>query len=152
LATNFKLAHLTGTDKVTLPEAARREIQQYIQEGGTLIIDACGGNAAFAQSATAEIAAMFPADQAVLVPTDSPVFAGDPKLESVDYRSIARKIIGPVHTPRIKAMTLKGRPAIYISDEDLSCGLVGMERDGIYGYEPGSALAIMQKLILSASH
>jgi len=33
----------------------------------------------------------------------------------------------------------------------LSCGLVGMPVDGIYGYEPDSATALMEKLLLPAA-
>jgi hypothetical protein len=59
-------------------------------------------------------------------------------------------MIGQLHTPRIRGVDINGRLAVFISGEDLSCGLVGMPTDGIYGYAPVSATALMEKLILFA--
>ena len=77
-------------------------------------------------------------------------FAGEPKLDEVDYRRFARKIVGNLHTPRIRAIDINGRPAVFFSAEDLSVGMVGMQIDGIYGYDPASATALMEKLVLNA--
>jgi hypothetical protein len=81
---------------------------------------------------------------------ESPVYAGEPKLDRVEYRSFTRKVVGTLSVPRIRALTLNGRPAVFFSDEDLSCGMVGMPFDGIYGYQPASATLLMEKLVLFA--
>jgi transglutaminase-like putative cysteine protease len=149
----YPVAHLTGPFKFSLPESAHDEIKQYVEGGGTLIVDACGGNAPFAQSAENELAAIFPyarlsADPLTL---NDPVYAAGPKLDAVEYRAYAQKIVSHLRTPRIRALQIKGRPAVFFSAEDLSCGLVGMPTDGIYGYAPASAVALMEKLVLFAA-
>jgi hypothetical protein len=152
LDTSYKVAHLTGTFRFSLAAGARDEIKKYVEGGGTLIVDACGGDAEFAQAADKELAAIFP--QNALGPNplamNDPVYAKGPPLERVEYRSFARKVVGALNTPRIRALTINNRPAVFFSGDDLSCGMVGMHTDGIYGYDPASATALMEKLVLFA--
>jgi hypothetical protein len=147
---SFQLAHLTGTFKFSLPQGQRDEIKKYVEAGGTLVVEACGGDGDFSASVDKEMAAIFPdaAKAAKVLAPDSPAFALGPKLDAVGYRAWAKKIIGNLHTPRIKGLEINHRLAVFVSSEDLSCGMVGMPIDGIYGYEPDSATALMTKLVL----
>jgi hypothetical protein len=61
------------------------------------------------------------------------------------------KVVGNLRTPRIVSMDIQGRPAVFFSAEDLTAGMVGMQTDGIYGYDPASAIALMEKLVLLAA-
>ncbi len=51
----------------------------------------------------------------------------------------------------MKGITINGRLAVFYSREDLSAGLVGEQIDGIVGYDPSSAVALMTNLVLYAS-
>jgi hypothetical protein len=152
LNNTFKIAHLTGTFKFALAPAERDEIRNFVQAGGTLIVDACGGRGDFAQAATNELQAIFPNNMPAAAPLAlaDPVLAGGPKLDHVEYRRFARNIVGNLHTPSIRQAIVNGRPAIFFSAEDLSVGMLGMQIDGIYGYDPASATALMEKLVLFA--
>jgi hypothetical protein len=71
------------------------------------------------------------------------------KIESVRYRLFTRKIsVGDLRFPRIKAIAIKGRPAVFFSREDLSAGIVGEPVDGIAGYDPASSTALMRAMIM----
>jgi hypothetical protein len=74
-----------------------------------------------------------------------------PPLEKFEYRAFAHQTVGNLTTPRLRALTINGRPAVFFSAEDLSCGIVGMPVDGIYGYDPASATALVEKLVLFAN-
>ncbi|MFI4999666.1 MAG: DUF4159 domain-containing protein, partial [Reyranellales bacterium] len=54
------LAHLTGTTAIALDEKAVKRLRDYVDSGGVLFIDACGGSPAFTDSATAILARAFP--------------------------------------------------------------------------------------------
>jgi hypothetical protein len=150
---SFQVAHLTGAFKFSLTQADRDEIKKYVLDGGTLIVDACGGHGEFSQAAENELAAIFPDSKLSEAPLTlaSPALCGNPKIDEVDYRGFARKTVGKLHTPRIRAIDINGRPAVFFSAEDLSVGMVGMQIDGIYGYDPASATALMEKLVLFAN-
>ena len=150
---SFQIAHLTGTFKIKFTDAQRDEIKHYVEAGGTLIVDAAGGDVAFAQSAENELALIFPDSKLGLtpLPLSNAIFSGGPKLDQVRYRHLAVKLIGNLQVPRIRAIEINGRPAVFFSAEDLSVGMVGMQIDGIFGYDPASATALMEKLVLFAS-
>jgi hypothetical protein len=156
---NFRAAHLTGTGKLTLTDADRNEIVTFVKDGGTLIVDAAGGSKEFAESAAKELEAMFPAsvvatgDLGTILDKQSDVYrlkgAG---IEHFGCRRFAGgKIAGSFGVPRLQAIDIANRHAVFFSVLDLSNGLVGQETDGILGYDPGTASAIMRNLLLYAA-
>ena len=50
LLANYKIADLTGTTKMILTAEQRAELKQFVDKGGTLIVDAAGGASAFADT------------------------------------------------------------------------------------------------------
>ena len=149
-----KLAHLTGTAAFRLDDASRAELKRFVTSGGTLVVDAAGGSAAFARAAEAELAAIFPdAKLAVLPPGHAVYSSGGAKPEPVAYRPFAQKaLVGATRSPRVQGMTFAGgRVGVFFSREDLSAGLVGQPVDGIIGYDPLTSTAIMSRIILYAA-
>jgi hypothetical protein len=152
--TGANVAVLTGTNTMKLNDAARKEIHDFVDGGGTLILDAAGGDGDFAASVESELAAIFGTDIATqlrtVLPPTAPIYnmTGN-QIKDFSYRPFARTVLGTLHTPLINAATVNGRTAIYYSKQDLSAGLVGQPTDGIIGYEPDVATAIMTNLVVS---
>jgi hypothetical protein len=151
-ADTYKLAHLTGTARFTLNPAQQKELKEYVENGGTLVIDAAGGSTEFKESAEAQLQAIFGAKDISPLKTDHPVYsAGGQKVDKVAYRSFARRtLVSNMTSPRLKGVEVKGRTAIFYSPEDLSVGLVGMPVEGIYGYEPDDATRLMRNIVAMA--
>jgi hypothetical protein len=151
----YNLAHLTGTVVFKLEPAEREAIKAFVQRGGTLVVDAAGGSSEFAKAVETELAAMFPDAPAQLetpLSPDDPLFgAGATKLAAFDYRTYARTKLGQLKLPQLRGIRVNNRLAVVFSREDLTVGLVGQPVDGIIGYEPGTATAIMQRIVLSAT-
>ena len=148
-----RVAHLTGTTAFKLTDAARLEIKTFVAGGGTLIIDAAGGSAAFAASAEDELRAIFgPAAAQVEtpLPKDSPIYnvPGEKKIEAAGYRTFARESL-PHGTkkPMIRGIDVGNKTRVFYSHLDLSGGLVGEYVDGIYGYDPQTATELMSNMI-----
>jgi len=147
LTGGFKLAHLTGTHRFHLDEAAGSELVKFVEQGGTLIVDACGGSPDFGASAEDQLRLLFPAGKLSVLPPEHPVFSSGVKCSDVNYRTFAKKIVGYLHAPRIRGIEIHNRVAVFFSPEDLSTGLVGEAVDGIYGYEPQSATDLVRGMI-----
>ncbi len=143
----YKVAHLTSSGKFKLTDAQRADLKAFVEGGGTLLVDATGGNGDAASSLESEIAAINPAKPQILKP-DDPAYAnlGIPA-DSIVFRPYAAKRVGQIKGPRLRAVNINNRPAIIYSAEDLSVGMVGQPIDGIVGYTPQSATAIMKSLI-----
>jgi hypothetical protein len=152
LTNAYQVAHLTGTSKLSLPEAARAEIKKFVEGGGTLVVDAAGGSGDFRLAAIAEVAAIFPnAPAGKALKADHPVYAAGEKLANFEYRQFAKKTIGNLHSPRLQGIEINGKARIFLSEEDLSVGMVGMPVDGIFGYSPESATALMANIVQFAA-
>lgn len=152
-----KIIDLTGTGAFKLTEEQRKTIKDFVNGGGTLIVDAAGGSNEFADAAEAELKAIF-GDEATKalgepLPADNPIYhLPGADISQVRYRLFARKVlVGDLKVPRVKAISIKGRLAVFYSREDLSAGLVGEPVNGILGYEPESATNIMRNLVLYSS-
>jgi hypothetical protein len=152
----YRLAHLTGTLPLKLDAAMRTDIKTFVVNGGTLVVDAAGGSGEFAQSAEQELQLIFFGDAKQLatpLKPDHPLYtAGSNPLADVRYRAYAReKLDGDMKHPRLKGIELDGRLAVIYSREDLSVGLVGQNVDGIIGYDPATATALMSRILLYAA-
>jgi hypothetical protein len=155
IGADIRIAHLTGTTRFQLPPAAHDQLKAFVAGGGTLIVDAAGGSSEFASCAERELKSIFgsDADSGLAQPLSdsSPIFTlSGHVITAFDYRSYTRKLFGAVKGPQIRAITINGRLAVFYSRYDLSAGMVGEPRDGIVGYDPDTATAIMRNLVLFA--
>lgn len=147
LSGGYKIAHLTGTHRLRLDSAASAEISKFVEGGGTLIIDSCGGNPEFADSMEQQLKTSFPQGKVSVIAPENPVFSSGVKAGEVTYRAFAKKLLGTLHAPRIKGIEVHDRLAVFFSAEDISTGLVGQSIDGVYGYDPKSATDLMRSIL-----
>ena len=149
-----QVAHLTGTSDFRLSEAARLELKTFVENGGTLVVDAAGGSFQFADAAERELKSLFGIDAikglSQPLPPSHPLFTLEGhKIETFTYRPWARlNSVGALKQPRIRGIEIGNRTAVFYSREDLSAGLVGQPVDGIIGYTPETATRIMRNILL----
>ncbi|HEX8912530.1 MAG TPA: DUF4159 domain-containing protein, partial [Humisphaera sp.] len=155
-ATGYQVAHLTGTGKFDLPAPQRDEIKKFVAAGGTLLVDAAGGDPDFASSAEKALAATFNADPTSVGPIvapDEPLYTwAGYKVPGFRYREYAQsRLAGKLNVPRVRGIEVGGKLRVFYSREDLSFGLVGQPRDGIIGYAPDTATDVVRNLLLYAT-
>ena len=88
-----QIAHLTGTTQFTLTEPQKKELKDFVAAGGTLIVDAAGGSAAFAESAERELAAVFGGNQPTSARSSRPRMRSSPSSTPGPPRNAARCIV-----------------------------------------------------------
>ena len=143
---------MTGTAAFAFTPAQRACLRKYLDEGGTLIVDAAGGNSAFARAAEELFAKLLPGALPRRLPPDHEVYTrSGPPIRTFAYRKAVSLPAEQRGKPRILAFMLRNRPAIFFSREDLTAGLVGYPCWGLKGYEPETAFRIMRNLLLYAS-
>ncbi len=148
-----KVAFLTGMGKLSLTDAQKRAIVQYVKGGGTLLVDAAGGDEDFARSAARELESALPNSYFVRLLANHDMYQlKDNKIEKIAFRPYRENFRpnrrpGP---PRIKAINVDGRPGILLSDEDLTLGLLGVPSYTCDGYMPDSAYRLVRNIVLHA--
>jgi hypothetical protein len=151
LSKEYALAHLTGTEKVKLAEAELAELKNYVEAGGTLVVDACGGSEAFGASMHDQLDALIPEHHLETLPVTDEAFKSTFPMTSVAYRHFARSRVTDPGKSRLEGIRIKDRTAVYFSGEDLSVGLVGQQIDGIIGYTPVTALNLVVNIVVSVA-
>ncbi len=155
LSTRPALAHLAGTGKLVLSDSEQEALSVYVQTGGTLLVEAMGGDEAFASSARQLLLTMFPEGKLKTVPPDYVLYNGrvSPhalKIDSVEYRKFWVLAHSPLTTPRLQFITVEGRVGVLFSEEDITSGLLGTNTWGISGYMPPSAISLARNIVLFA--
>jgi hypothetical protein len=150
-AGKMPLAHLTGTGLVHFTADELKSLHDYVNSGGTLLVDACGGSTDFQRSVLTELLprafapslpSAFPADSPILTGTD----AGMSKL-SLKLRPY-RGETGGATTEPLQYLTL-GKGQVILSTVDISTGLLGTNTWPINGYEPENCYDLVSNLLLS---
>src|SRR5262249_8816675 len=103
-----------------------------------------------------ELAAIFGADAEQLknpLPSADPLYSIEGrKIEDIGWRSFARqKLVGELKGPRLRGIRIGNRLAGIYSPEDLSGGLDGRPIDGIGGYKPATATALIRAILLNTA-
>jgi hypothetical protein len=150
--TEAKIAIMTGMGKLSMPESQKQALKQWIATGGTLIVDATGGDEAFGRSAENLIEELFGRRNLRSLASASPVYRLDGlEIPKVAYRRVTRVKMGRNENANLRVVVLDDRPAVFFSPEDITAGLVGYPSHTIDGYAPESAWPLMRNMILVAA-
>ena len=152
-----KVAALTGTSTFLIDAAGEKAIKDYVDAGGTLVVDAAGGDGEFASSVEKELVKIF--GDGAQKSLDKPLEAGNAiyaldgrDAVKVAYTNYSReKLLGSLDAPRLRGLEVNGRLAVIFSPEDLTVGLMGHPYDGIVGYTPATATDIMARVVLNSA-
>ena len=142
----FSLAHLTGTTRVSISTAQAKELKDYVGGGGTLLVDAAGGSAEFAGSIGRALEQTF--GPSTTLSFDDPLLA-TAKLskDTVKYRFYIGSDAGMKVSRKLRCIKVADRPAVIISDMDLSFGLTGANYNGVVGFDSDTSSKIVGAIV-----
>jgi hypothetical protein len=113
-------------------------------------VEATGGSPEFAESAEAELQAIF-GEPTKLLTSDHPVYTSSVKLGTAQYRQTAEeKLKVELKMPRLRGIERDGKLVAILSPQDISTALVGHTVDGVVGYRPEYATKLMVNLLTFA--
>lgn len=143
------IAMMTGTGKLTLTDARKAALTKYVKTGGTLVIDAAGGDDAFARAVRREILPLLPSAWQSTLTLRHKVYAeGLTPLKRVRYRSgTARRRGEDADKPAVIGVETGGRVAVFFSPHDWTAGVLGAGAAAIDGYAPDSARALVANIL-----
>jgi hypothetical protein len=151
LTNDVPVAHLTGTAAVNFSDAEVAAVKAFVENGGLLIVDACGGSQAFHDSVRDNLLGKaFPGTKTERPAADHPLLLPDGQKESLvpKLRPYAAEALrdGAPDLAVLKA----GKGSVVLSPLDLTTGLAGAGTWGIAGYDPATAAAIVRNALLWA--
>jgi len=145
------LAHLTGTAAYTFSNTQSQAVKKYVEAGGILLIDSCGGAAAFAGSSADLLDKAFGAGALTIMPADHPVLVGgapgmDALKQQAPLRRYAQTQLGKT-TAGLRFLKA-GKGQVIYTDLDLTSGLLNTNTWSILGFQPQATQSLLKNLIL----
>ncbi|HEX2973597.1 MAG TPA: DUF4159 domain-containing protein [Tepidisphaeraceae bacterium] len=144
--TTWPVAHMTGVARYTLSQSEIAALRHYVEDGGVLLIDACGGSNDFDQSTQSLLRQTFPQGQFMEVSPDHPLLAG--KIPGTN--ALPKPLFRPgSQRPQLPIQILPhGKGAVIYSALDLTTGLLGTNTWGLAGYQPAYAQSFLRNVVL----
>ncbi len=148
------IIYLCAYYPLELTDDQRTALRDYALGGGTILINCCGQDEAFA-SARGEIKAMFPKHPLRLLPADHPLYHSYYTIEKVKYPVPSSNPLdsGAVDEdlPRLQAVTLGSRAAVIVSYEDLACGWNEWSNPAVKRVDPKDSTRLGLNLVTYAT-
>jgi hypothetical protein len=144
------VAHLTGTDPFAFTAPQVEAVKRFVEGGGVLVIDPCGGGEAFLDAARQMLGRAFPDGKLAPVRPEHPLMtASAPGMRDVWTPQLrpylkTRSVEGVGRIEMLSAGT--GR--VILCPLDVTTGILGANTWGIAGYDPTYASAMMKNIIL----
>jgi hypothetical protein len=144
------MAVLTGTVRNDFTDAETAAARAYVQAGGILVIDACGGQQAFAQSIEESfLPRAFPGSTMMPIPDNHPLLVASRSGANDLSHPMRRGFANEHHGKELPLEVMPfGKGWVIFSRLDLTTGLLGTESWGILGYDPAYAQALMKNAVL----
>jgi hypothetical protein len=148
------LLHLTGRSTLKLSADEQTALKEFVQKGGTLLVDAYTGSAEFAKASQTELTAIF--GEMSPLPTDDPLAAGRFEggvdlSEAVRFKLPVRQLLRrrgeDSRGQKLQSIQIGNRPAVLFSEFDLSAAATGVESYHALGYKPKSARQIIGNIL-----
>jgi len=153
-AAKTPLVHMTGAASFTMPGDDAAKLTAYLNAGGTLFVDAGGGNAKFTTAFTDMAKTLVPGAALEPIPVDDPLFAGTLP-DAVDARAASLRPYalttqGSLAAPLFQGIKKNGRWVVIFSPLDVTSGMLSTNTGGITGYAPDYSQSLARNVVLYA--
>ncbi len=119
---NIPVLYRTGHDAFAFSPEQRARLRNYLLNGGTLVMEACCGRRAFAESALKELRGLIPEREPYRLPPDHPLFHSYADITSIQFRPHALKAGAKNGDAAVIGIDIGCRTAVFLFRWDVSCG------------------------------
>jgi hypothetical protein len=144
------IAHVTGATQYDPSPTELEAMRKYVEAGGVMLIDGCGGSGAFEQSMRAALAKAFPDSKLELLSSGHPMLNSvKPGMADLTHRKL-RLTVTEANGAKTGGFEIlsAGKGHVIYSALDLTSGLLGTDTWGIWGYDAGYGQSFVQNFIL----
>ena len=154
-ASKTPVAYMIGTQKFDLSWQTEHNLRNFLNNGGTLVVEAAGGSQDFTDSFNTIAAELYPLAYLQPVPMNAAIFNGTTPdsvlLKQIVFREYHNITHGFSADAGLLGLDRDNRYMIIVNPYDISSALVNARVWGIDGYAPGSAQKMLMDEILYGS-
>jgi hypothetical protein len=138
----FPVLYMTGQRKFQFSDTTRKRLREYLDNGGTLVVDCAVGSTEFDKAFRDEIKKIYPDRELKALPLDHPMFTFVDDTTQVQLAPLARALVPGLESPVIEAIEIDGIIPVIYSPLSLSAGWEQLPRAHNKGYADSDALRL----------
>jgi hypothetical protein len=144
----YGFLYLTGLDDFHFGDAAVAALRQFLNRGGTLLINNGLGLQTFEQAAKRELRRILPEAELKPLALSHPLYSTVFKIGEVKYTPAVQRLMPELKAPLLEGVSIGGDLKVIYSPFDLEMGWQGMEHPLAKGYEPESAAQVGLNIVM----
>jgi hypothetical protein len=146
-AADTPVAHLTGNVMHNFTDEDAAAVKAYVEAGGVLLVDACGGAQAFNDAVRDLLDKALPGVKAEPLDPEHPLLRRPGGKEPLTLK--ARPYAAETLKDKLPPVSLMkaGKGHVVVTPLDVTTGLLGTGTWGILGYDPDSAQALTRNVL-----
>ena len=150
---NFTFLYLTGLDDFKFDAAAIASLRNFLNAGGTLLVNNGLGLRTFDEAVRRELKAILPGAEMKVIAGDHPLFSAVHKVKEAVYTPAVQRLtpgkkLIDEKVPHLEGVTLNGDLKVIYSPFDLEAGWQGMEHPLAKAYEPECAMQLGMNIVM----
>ena len=134
--------YIAGCQDFTLSSSEVEALRQFLNRGGTLLIDNAQGLKTFDLAVRRELSQILPGTELKPVPLDHEVFSTYYKIGTVEYTPAVQRLEPKLNTSQLEGINMDGDMRVIYSKYDLGGGWQGTEHPQGKGYARQDALRL----------
>jgi hypothetical protein len=144
----YPVLYMTGQRKFTFNDATRKRLREYLDNGGSLVVDCAVGSSEFDKALREEAAKLYPDRQLKKLKADHPMYSFVYDTKTVALAPLARQLFGASIGPQIEVIEIEGQMPLVYSPLSLSAGWEQLPRAYNRGYADLDAVKLGVNMLL----
>jgi hypothetical protein len=138
----FPVLFMCGQRDFQFSPTTRKRLREYLDNGGTMVVDAAVGSTEFDAAFRKEIRQVYPDRSLKTLPVEHPIYTFINDARTVSLAPLAKDLLGDRHTPALEAIDIDGTLRVIYSPLSLAAGWEQLPRAYNKGYADPDALKL----------
>jgi len=145
---SFPVLYMTGQRAFKFNDVIRKRLREYLDNGGSLIVDCAVGSSEFDRAFREEIRQIYRDRALKTLREDHPIFKYVYDTRKVELAPMARRILGSVPCPQLEVIEVDGTLPVIYSRLSMSAGWEQLPRAYNMGYADEDALKLGVNILM----
>lgn len=145
---SFPVIYMSGQRAFKFSDTAVKRLREYLDNGGTLVVDCVIGSSEFNGAFEAAMKQLYPDRQMKELPADHPIMNFVYDERKVELAPLGKQLYPNIHSPQLKAIEVDGTIRVIYSPFSLSAGWEQLPRAYDVGYSDADSLKLGVNILM----
>jgi hypothetical protein len=145
---SFPVIYMSGQRAFKFSDAAVKRLREYLDNGGTLVVDCVIGSSEFDTAFRAEMKQIYPDREMKVLPSDHPIMKFVYDERKVSLAPFGKQLHPEIHSPQLMAIEMDGTIRVIYSPCSLSASWEQLPRAYDMGYSDDDSLKLGVNILM----